>query len=216
MPRILSMHALLERGYRTGGQPWSRLWKQGHGEVWRGHAAYASQHLALFAAALDDAKADRPGHRRYRPYVPRPAASLRRAVRPLPAAELARVHGDSATVAYAHIFTAPFPFDEARARWGAHTGEIWLAERDGELVGFAAATGPELDALYVLPDESGAGLGSRLLGQHEHVDRLWVLADNRRGRDFYARRGWSHCGERRIADEGVPELRYVRPQGGLR
>lgn len=45
VPRILSMHSLLERGFREGNQPWSRLWEEGHGDVWRSHAEYAAQHL---------------------------------------------------------------------------------------------------------------------------------------------------------------------------
>jgi GNAT superfamily N-acetyltransferase len=76
---------------------------------------------------------------------------------------MAAVHCATAEVAYAHIFSTPFPLEEARARWSGHTGRVWLARRAEVLVGFAAATGPESDGLYVLPHESGAGIGSALL-----------------------------------------------------
>lgn len=54
-PRIMSMHALLERGFRERSSPWCRLWEQGHGEIWRSHAEYAEEHLSLLAAAMLDA-----------------------------------------------------------------------------------------------------------------------------------------------------------------
>ncbi len=58
-----------------------------------------------------------------------------------PAEELAVVHRAAATVAYAHIFTTPFPLEEARRRWAAAGRQVWLARRGPELVAFAAATG---------------------------------------------------------------------------
>jgi hypothetical protein len=52
VPRILSMYSLLERGSREGQQPWSRLWDEGHGDVWRSHAEYAALHLSELTAAM--------------------------------------------------------------------------------------------------------------------------------------------------------------------
>jgi GNAT superfamily N-acetyltransferase len=86
---------------------------------------------------------------------------------------------------------------------------VWLARRAGVLVGFAAATGRELDGLYVLPRESGAGIGSALLTAVGDVRRLWVLEDNHAARDWYERRGWRNSGERQRA-YGVWDVRYVR------
>ena len=52
VPRIVGMHALLERGSRDGIQPWSRLWDEGHGQVWASHAEHASRHLAALTAPM--------------------------------------------------------------------------------------------------------------------------------------------------------------------
>lgn len=121
---------------------------------------------------------------------------------------MAAVHAATAEVAYAHIFSTPFPLEQARARWSSHTGRIWLARRAGVLVGFAAADGVELDGLYVLPQESGAGIGTALLNAVGDVRRLWVLEDNLAARGWYERRGWHSSGERQLAF-GVWDVRYV-------
>ena len=119
------------------------------------------------------------------------------------------MHGASAEVAYAHIFSTPFPVDEARERWSGHRGRVWLARRAGVLVGFATATGDELDGLYVLPQHSDQGIGSALLAAVGDVRRLWVLEDNDVGRAWYERRGWRHSGARQPAYD-VWEVLYVR------
>lgn len=134
---------------------------------------------------------------------------LRPAEGRLPGDDMAAVHGATAEVAYAHIFDTPFPLHEARSRWNGYTGRVWLARRAGVLVGFAAATGVELDGLYVLPRESGAGIGSALLDAVGDVRRLWVLEDNHASREWYERRGWRDSGERQRA-YGVWDVRYVR------
>ena len=134
---------------------------------------------------------------------------LRPAGGPPPGDEMAAVHAATAEAAYAHIFSTPFPLHEARARWNGHTGRVWLARRAGVLVGFAAATGVELDGLYVLPCESRAGIGSALLDAVGDVRRLWVLQHNHASREWYERRGWCDSGERQRA-YGVWDVRYVR------
>ena len=126
-----------------------------------------------------------------------------------PGDEMAAVHAATAEIAYADIFSTPFPHDEARARWNGYPGRVWLARRAGILVGFAAAIGVELDALYVLPRESGAGIGSALLDAAGEVRQLWVLRDNHASRQWYERRGWRDSGERQLA-YGVWDVRYVR------
>lgn len=126
-----------------------------------------------------------------------------------PGDEMASVHAATAEVAYAHIFSTPFPVDEARSRWNSHTGRVWLARRAGTLVGFAAADGVELEGLYVLPSEGGAGIGSALLDAVGDVRRLWVLEENHTSREWYERRGWRDSGERQRA-YCVWDVRYVR------
>ena len=51
-PRTWSMHTLLRAGHETGEQPWSRLWDEGHGAVWRSHAEWIEAHDAELRAAL--------------------------------------------------------------------------------------------------------------------------------------------------------------------
>lgn len=137
------------------------------------------------------------------------AVSVQRAHGAPPAVEMAAVHEVSATAAYAHIFRAPFPRQEARGRWAGHQGRVWVARRGHELVGFAAATGAEVDGLYVLPGAAGAGIGSALLTALGPVSLLWVLEDNHHARRWYERRGWRASGDRQPA-YGVWELRYER------
>ena len=138
-----------------------------------------------------------------------PTVDLRPADGKPPGDDMAAVHAATAEVAYAHIFSTPFPLNEARARWNGYTGRVWLARRAGVLVGFAAATELELDGLYVLPREGGAGIGSALLNAVGEVRQLWVLADNHSSRTWYERRGWRDSGERQRA-YGVWDVRYVR------
>ena len=70
---------------------------------------------------------------------------------------------------------------------------IWVAERDGELLGFATCTPTFLDGLYIRPDLKGQGIGSLLLDVVEatHPDgyELWVFESNTGARRLYERRG---------------------------
>jgi GNAT superfamily N-acetyltransferase len=70
---------------------------------------------------------------------------------------------------------------------------MWVAERDGELLGFATCTPTFLDSLYIRPDLTGQGLGALLLDVVEatHPDgyELWVFVSNVGARRFYRRRG---------------------------
>ena len=122
---------------------------------------------------------------------------------------MAAVHHASATAAYAHIFATPFPLDEALAKWAGHQGQIWLARRGAALIGFSTATSIAVDGLYVVPTETGSGVGSALLSALVGVSRLWVLEENHDGRRWYERRGWCADGERQLS-YGVWELQYVQ------
>jgi GNAT superfamily N-acetyltransferase len=107
-------------------------------------------------------------------------------------------------------------------------GAILVAERDGEVVGFAnlgPAEDPEgageLYAINVDPAHWGTGAGRALLetaqdelarlGFAETV--LWVLPANARARRFYELAGWACDGTERTAEVlgvVVPEVRYRR------
>lgn len=127
---------------------------------------------------------------------------LARADGEAPADEMAAVHEVSATVAYAHIFDAPFPVEDARAKWASHEGEVWIARREEALVGFATATGAELDGLFVLPVGEGAGTGAALLTAVAGVTRLWVLEDAHAARCWYKKRGWRAANAKRRTASG--------------
>jgi ribosomal protein S18 acetylase RimI-like enzyme len=107
-------------------------------------------------------------------------------------------------------------------------GVVLAAERDGEVVGFAAA-GPspdpegagELFAINVDPAHWGAGAGRALLeAAQAELDRmgfaesvLWVLPGNARARRFYERAGWAADGTGRSSEvfgASFDEVRYRR------
>jgi hypothetical protein len=50
--RTRAMYQLLDRGARTGEQPWARLHAQGHAEHWERSAAYVERHLEVWKDAL--------------------------------------------------------------------------------------------------------------------------------------------------------------------
>ena len=70
---------------------------------------------------------------------------------------------------------------------------MWVAERDGRLLGFATCTPTFLDSLYIHPDLTGQGIGSLLLdvveATHPQGFELWVFESNTGARRFYERRG---------------------------
>jgi len=160
------------------------------------------------------------------------------------AAELAELHLSSWRATYDPLLD---PADRARltlaerlAAWqrrlAAEPGGVWLAERDGHLVGFVsvepapeADLGPdriaEVTSLHVSPNLHGQGLGRRLLAHAEaqlsaagyEQALLWVLASNRAARDFYERHGWHVDGVALRREMGglaglplVDEVRYRR------
>jgi GNAT superfamily N-acetyltransferase len=108
---------------------------------------------------------------------------------------------------------------------------LWLADTDGDVVGFAgwgpardSDLGPrtaELYVCYVEPERWGQGIGTQLLGAvlaslGDQVDDMvmWVLADNTVARRFYEHRGAASDGTRRTVERGgipVDDVRYRMP-----
>jgi GNAT superfamily N-acetyltransferase len=135
------------------------------------------------------------------------------------AADLAAVEVRTFRHAYADILDPEFLADQdpvARAEeWRKHLQledrDVWVAEVEGRVVGYASVRDQELRMLYVDPFAQGAGVGSELLAQAEAAGarELEVFEANGHGRHFYEDRGWRDSGP---AGEwlGRPLRRYVR------
>lgn len=105
-----------------------------------------------------------------------------------------------------------------RGRIAWPDSSTWVAEDDGELVGFVS-TGPgrdgtgvlEVMALYVRRSRYDTGLGHRLLetAVGERPAYLWVLDGNARAIGFYERHGFSFDGQVEDEPEGL-HRRMVR------
>ena len=78
-------------------------------------------------------------------------------------------------------------------------GQVTVAERHGQVTGFAAVVGGELDGLFVEPELWGQGMGRALIDEATHQARrkglaLTVVASPS-ARGFYERCGFAHEGE---------------------
>ncbi|MEP9365538.1 GNAT family N-acetyltransferase [Nocardioides sp. CN2-186] len=71
--------------------------------------------------------------------------------------------------------------------------EAWVAETEGQVVGYARLTPTWLDDLYVAPSHAGRGIGSALLevakAQRPDGFCLWVFEMNAPARAFYRHHG---------------------------
>lgn len=149
------------------------------------------------------------------------------------AAAIARFAANTFIATFAHLYppedlaaylAAKYGPDIQRAEIEEPGVIYWLAEQDGEIVGYAMA-GPvdmdtphedadrELYRFYVRADMKGAGIADALLGlvldwaRAQGAPALWlsVWENNERAQRFYARYGFEHRGEHkfmvgRIAD----------------
>ncbi len=95
--------------------------------------------------------------------------------------------------------------------------EIWVAEIDDRVVGYARFTRTWLDDLYVDPDHAREGIGLALLdlvkARHPAGFGLWVFTSNLPARAFYAAQGLL---EREHTDgsaneERAPDIRMEWP-----
>ena len=113
--------------------------------------------------------------------------------------------------------------DEMRAfiRRVASEQEVYAAERNGRIVGFAALRGDWLDHLYVHPLRFNTQTGSKLFAQTKLARpggfQFWVFQQNTGARRFYERQG---CALSRLTDgsgnqEKLPDALYVWPAGRI-
>jgi GNAT superfamily N-acetyltransferase len=84
----------------------------------------------------------------------------------------------------------------------------------GDVVGFLARRGGEIDALYVAMDARGQGVGRALLGAaKEAIPNLtiWTFQANVSARQFYSAAGFSavEWTDGSDNDEGLPDVRMV-------
>jgi RimJ/RimL family protein N-acetyltransferase len=130
--------------------------------------------------------------------------------------ELVDVQEEAAVPAFGHIFDQdehPFPRADVVARWTAKVvdddHDVYVAvdggvDGGGAVVGFAATRGDELVHFGTALHTWGTGVAQEL---HDAVldrmrasgvgkARLWVMAENHRGRRFYEKLGWTDSGAR--------------------
>ena len=81
--------------------------------------------------------------------------------------------------------------------------EIWVAENDAGVVGFAILSADELMQMHVDPDEQNAGIGSALLARAKERRpagfTLWTFQKNVGARRFYERHGFASLREERMS-----------------
>ncbi len=147
------------------------------------------------------------------------------------AAAIGRVH----YLTHVETYTGHFPPEvieanppHRRARMWTHIigeqlGEVWVAERENEIIGFAH-TGPprdeepprdlELSTIYLLAAHHGSGLGQLLLDAvlGDRKASLWVLDENARAIAFYRKNGFALDGAEKIDPDygNIREVRLVR------
>lgn len=95
--------------------------------------------------------------------------------------------------------------------------EGWVAERDGEVLGYALLERGWLNHLFIRPAETGGGIGSALLDLVKSMRpdgfSLWVFESNAGARRFYARHGFVEL-ERTDGsgnEERSPDVRMAWP-----
>ncbi|MCP1292071.1 GNAT family N-acetyltransferase [Chromobacterium sp. S0633] len=115
--------------------------------------------------------------------------------------------------------------DAAVQAWFANArlpaGDVWLAERHGDIAGFAAASLQDgvlwLDQLYVGAEHRGVGVGAALLDRvltpPAPACRLWVFQANAGARRFYEAHGFAllSLGDGQDNEECCPDALYQRP-----
>jgi len=96
-------------------------------------------------------------------------------------------------------------------------GRGWVAEHEGQVVGFSMADRDEamIWALFLLPEWEGQGLGRVLLGRAvewlwgEGCERIWLTTEpGSRAEGFYAHLGWAQMG---VTEKGEVRFELQRP-----
>ena len=92
--------------------------------------------------------------------------------------------------------------------------DVWVAEADGQVVGYVSFEGADLNDLYVRPGMQGAGVGSALLAKARELSAgglsLWTFQRNENARRFYENRAFTavEFTDGSGNEEGEPDVRY--------
>jgi chorismate mutase/GNAT superfamily N-acetyltransferase len=140
---------------------------------------------------------------------------------------LATLYLDSREAAYPAVPPSVHPPDAVRRWWRARLDaapadavDVWLAQRDDELVGLLLLERDWLHSLYVAPAMTGQGVGTVLLDVAKALRPtglgLWVFQSNTIAQRFYRRHGF---GEVRRTDgseneEHAPDVEMAWPDPG--
>ncbi|MCW2490951.1 MAG: putative GCN5-related N-acetyltransferase [Frankiales bacterium] len=148
--------------------------------------------------------------------------------------QVGNVHALSRQAAYAelvpHDSLARVTPEAQTAAWSVRLAaiatpyEMFVAVEGDTVVGFALALAhpgqaAELNAIHVLPEHQGTGIGRALMAAVVATFAAWrvadahlhVIAGNERGQAFYRRTGWhlhGEAGTHEIAGAVVPVLEY--------
>ena len=88
--------------------------------------------------------------------------------------------------------------------------DTWVAELDGNVVGFVALMGNEIGAIFLLPNYHGKGIGKALIDKANELHsslEVEVFKANAIGRKFYSRYGFELLEEKHHEPTGQPLLR---------
>lgn len=93
--------------------------------------------------------------------------------------------------------------------------ETWVAVDEDEVIGFISLGEHAIEQLYVAPERTGNGVGSRLVQRAKDLRprglELWTFQVNRGARRFYERHGFVVAEETDGSgnEERQPDVRYV-------
>ena len=175
------------------------------------------------------------------PMNPLAPITLRRA-EPSDAEVLARIGRETFSETFAHLYppedletflAEAYALDRTHAELADPARASWLAEREGEAVGYATV-GPcglphpdvtpacgELKRLYVRHGGQSGGLGGRMFAeaigwlQKDGPRRLWigVWSENHGAQRFYARHGFEKAGEYEFVVGATRDREFILRRG---
>lgn len=137
------------------------------------------------------------------------------------AAALAVVHRAAMRISLPFLPELHTPAEDVRffAERFLPANEVWVAEAQGQIVGYVGFDPDWINHLYVHPDHQGGGLGPELLAKSMAdglPKQLWTFQKNVRARRFYEQRGFRAVRFTQGEDneEREPDVLYAWPGRG--